>query len=121
MSAEDYEKLTTLAKEGIANRYEIAKQKSVIEQKNDKISFLEDELNELKKKCKPFLEALKIAPKKVMKFIEEIIKPPEKAVQKAEEDKPSQWEITIGSKKKPQLEIKHEQPKQNKKKGYYER
>ncbi|MBQ6699216.1 MAG: plasmid recombination protein [Oscillospiraceae bacterium] len=121
MSAEDYEKLTTLAKEGIANRYEIAKQKSVIEQKNDKISFLEDELNELKKKCKPFLEALKIAPKKVMKFIEEIIKPPEKAVQKAEEDKPSQWETTIGPKKPPQQEVKHEQPKRNKKKGDYER
>ena len=121
MSAEDYEKLTTLAKEGIANRYEIAKQKSVIEQKNDKISFLEDELNELKKKCKPFLEALKIAPKKVMKFIEEIIKPPEKAVPKSEEDKPSQWEITIGPKKPPQQEVKHEQPKRNKKKGDYER
>lgn len=109
MSAEDYSYLSNLAKECLVNRRTV----QILESNNrflsDKVKALKAELAELKDKCKPYLEALKAAPKKVKDFIDGILKslrrtapeqeksifhkPPEK------EMKPSPWELQIPARK----------------------
>lgn len=109
MSAEDYGYLSNLAKECLVNRRTV----QILESNNrflsDKVQTLKAELVELREKCKPYLEALKAAPKKVKDFIDGILKslrrtapeqeksifhkPPEK------EMKPSPWELQIPAQK----------------------
>ena len=109
MSAEDYDYLSNLAKECLVNRRTV----QILESNNrflsDKVQTLKAELVELREKCKPYLEALKAAPKKVKDFIDGILKslrrtapeqeksifhkPPEK------EMKPSPWELQIPTRK----------------------
>lgn len=109
MSAEDYGYLSNLAKECLVNRRTV----QILESNNrflsDKVKALKAELAELKEKCKPYLEALKAAPKKVKDFIDGILKslrrtapeqeksifhkPPEK------ETKPSSWKLQIPARK----------------------
>lgn len=109
MSAEDYGYLSNLAKECLVNRRTV----QILESNNrflsDKVKALKAELAELKEKCKPYLEALKAAPKKVKDFIDGILKslrrtapeqeksifhkPPEKEL------KPSPWELQIPARK----------------------
>lgn len=109
MSAEDYGYLSNLAKECLVNRRTV----QILESNNrflsDKVKALKAELAELKEKCRPYLEALKAAPKKVKDFIDGILKslrrtapeqeksifhkPPEK------ETKPSPWELQIPARK----------------------
>ncbi len=80
VSAEDYQKLTTLAKESYSAASEVQKLRD--ENRNlsrriwrlqDEVSDLRDELSELREKCKPYLEALKAAPKAIKAFIDDIL------------------------------------------------
>lgn len=111
MSAEDYGYLSNLAKECLVNRRTV----QILESNNrflsDKVKALKAELAELKEKCKPYLEALKAAPKKIKDFIDGILKSlrrtapdQEKSIfhkppEKEKELKPSPWELQIPSRK----------------------
>lgn len=80
VSAEDYQKLTALAKENYSSTSEVQKLRE--ENRNlsrriwrlqDEVSDLRDELSELREKCQPYLEALKAAPKAIKAFIDDIL------------------------------------------------
>ena len=62
----------------------------------NRVAELNAELTELKSKCKPFLEALALVPKKVMEFIGRIIKPKYKPIlpKKVLSD-PYVWNIAV--------------------------
>ena len=96
MSGEDYTYLTNLAKECLVNRRDIYFLESSLRGYKNRVAELKAELAELKSKCKPFLEALALAPKKVMVFIERIIKPRYKPVpQKKVLSDPYVWNIAV--------------------------
>lgn len=96
MSGEDYTYLTNLAKECLVNRRDIYFLESSLRGYKNRVAELKAELAELKAKCKPFLEALALAPKKVMEFIERIIKPRYKPVpQKKVLSDPYVWNIAV--------------------------
>ena len=109
MSAEDYGYLSNLAKECLVNRRTV----DILEISNralsDKVKRLQAELAELKEKCKPYLEALKAAPKKVKDFIDGILKSLRKTAPEQEKSifhkpaekelKPSPWELQIPTRK----------------------
>lgn len=76
VSADDYEKLTTLAKQS----YSAVSEAKKLQEENryltrqiwslqSEVSRLKTALSELTEKCRPYLEALKIAPQKVKEFI----------------------------------------------------
>lgn len=80
VSADDYEKLTTLAKRSYSAESEAQRLRE--ENRNlsrqiwslqSEISKLRTALRELTEKCRPYLEALKIAPQKVKEFISGIL------------------------------------------------
>ena len=81
----------------------------------NRVAELKAELSELKEKCRPFLEALAIAPKKLMEFIGRIIKPKYKSVpQKKVLSDPYVWNIAVDPSK---IEKAPEQPKKKNKGG----
>ncbi len=113
MSGEDYTYLTNLAKECLVNRRDIYFLESSVRGYKNRIAELKAELAELKSKCKPFLEALALAPKKVIEFIERIIKPRYKPVpQKKVLSDPCVWNIAVNPSK---IEKTPEQTKTKKK------
>ena len=113
MSGEDYTYLTNLAKECLVNRRDIYFLESSLRGYKKRVAELKAELAELKSKCKPFLEALALAPKKVMEFIERIIKPRYKPVpQKKVLSDPYVWNIAVDLSK---IEKAPEQTKSKKK------
>ena len=117
MSGEDYTYLTNLAKECLVNRRDIYFLESSLRGYKNRVAELKAELSELKAKCKPFLEALALAPKKVMEFIERIIKPRYKPVpQKKVFSDPYVWNIAVDPSK-----IKTPEQTQKKNKGGRER
>lgn len=80
VSADDYEKLTTLAKQS----YSAVSEAKKLQEENryltrqiwslqSEVSRLKTALYELTEKCKPYLEALKAAPKAVKEFIDGIL------------------------------------------------
>ena len=80
VSADDYEKLTALAKRSYSAESEAQRLRE--ENRNlsrqiwslqSEISKLGTALRELTEKCRPYLEALKIAPQKVKEFIDGIL------------------------------------------------
>ena len=82
LSAEEYNKITTLAK----NSYVAQSELKMLQEENRKlrshiwdleghIEHLEEQLRKLTELCKPYLEALKAAPKKVKEFIDSILEP----------------------------------------------
>lgn len=80
VSAEDYKKLTTLAKRSYAAESDVRKLRDENRYLSDQvwtlkleISRLKAALSELTEKCKPYLEALKVAPKAVKEFINGIL------------------------------------------------
>ena len=96
ISGEDYTYLTNLAKECLVNRRDIYFLESSLRGYKSKLAKVRAELAELKSKCRPFLEALAIAPKKVMEFIGRIIKPKYKPVpQKKVLSDPYVWNIAV--------------------------
>ena len=96
MSGEDYTYLTNLAKECLVNRRDIYFLESSLRGYKNRVAELKAELAKLKSKCKPFLEALALAPKKVMEFIERIIKPRYKPIpQKKVLSDPYVWNIAV--------------------------
>ena len=115
MSGEDYTYLTNLAKECLVNRRDIYFLESSLRGYKNRVAELKAELAELKSKCKPFLEALALAPKKVMEFIERIIKPRYKPVpQKKVLSDPYVWNIAVDPSK---VAKAPEQPKKKNKGG----
>ena len=82
LSAEEYNKITTLAK----NSYVAQSELKMLREENRKlrsriwdlevhIERLEEQLRKLTELCKPYLDALKAAPKKVKEFIDSILEP----------------------------------------------
>lgn len=80
VSADDYEKLTTLAKQS----YSAVSEAKKLQEENryltrqiwslqSEVSRLKAALSELTEKCRPYLEALKAAPKAVKEFIDGIL------------------------------------------------
>ena len=120
MSGEDYTYLTNLAKECLVNRRDIFFLESSLRGYKSRVAELKAELYELREKCRPFLEALAIAPKKVMEFIGRIIKPKYKPVpQKKVISDPYVWNIAVDPSK---IQTPPEQAKPKKKnKGGRER
>lgn len=80
VSAEDYKKLTALAKRSYAAESDVRKLRDENRYLSDQVWTLKSEisrlkasLSELTEKCKPYLEALKAAPKAVKEFINGIL------------------------------------------------
>ena len=80
VSAEDYEKLTNLAKQSYSAMADASRLRDDNRRLANQIWSLESEvyrlrktLSELKEKCKPYLEALKFAPQVVKEFIDGIL------------------------------------------------
>lgn len=80
VSAEEYKKLTALAKRSYAAESDVRKLRdenrqlfSRIWSLQSEVSQLRQALTELTEKCKPYLEALKVAPKAVKEFINGIL------------------------------------------------
>ena len=82
LSADEYEKITTLAK----NSYVAQSELKMLREENRKlrsriwdlevhIERLEEQLRKLTELCKPYLDALKAAPQKVKEFIDSILEP----------------------------------------------
>ena len=104
-----------MAKECLVNRRDIYFLESSLRGYKNRVAELKAELSELKAKCKPFLEALAIAPKKVMEFIGRIIKPKYKPVaQKKVLSDPYVWNIAVDPSK---IEKAPEQPQKKNKGG----
>ena len=80
VSAEDYEKLTNLAKQSYSAAADAIRLRDDNRRLANQVWSLESEvyrlrkaLSDLKEKCKPYLEALKFAPKTVKEFIDGIL------------------------------------------------
>ena len=80
VSAEDYQKLTSLAKRSYSAESEVRKlqdQNRYLSRQiwslQSEVSRLKEALSELTEKCRPYLEALKAAPKAVKEFIDGIL------------------------------------------------
>ena len=80
LSAEEYKKLTALAKRSYAAESDVRKLRDENRQLSSRIWSLQSEvsqlrqsLTELTEKCRPYLEALKAAPKAVKEFIDGIL------------------------------------------------
>ena len=78
-SKEDYDQLTTLAKEGISGRSEISRLKEKVSYYQERYYSLQNAYDALVEKynhlieiCQPFLDALKHFPELVQKFIEKV-------------------------------------------------
>ena len=79
MSKDDYSKLTALAKEGVTSRAEIQRldnsvsslQRQVWNERNA-YNRLEERYNQLKEKCKPFLQAMEHFPELVKLFVDKV-------------------------------------------------
>ncbi len=82
LSADEYEKITTLAKSSCVAQSELKmlqeenrKLRSHIWDLESHIERLEEQLRKLTELCKPYLEAIKLAPKKVKEIIDSILEP----------------------------------------------
>lgn len=82
LSADEYDKITTLAKNSYVAQSELKmlkeenrKLRSRIWDLTEHIEHLEAQLRKLTELCKPYLEALKLAPTKVKEFIDSILEP----------------------------------------------
>lgn len=82
LSADEYDKITTLAKNSYVAQSELKmlreenrKLRSRIWDLTEHIERLEEQLQKLTELCKPYLEALKLASKKVKEFIDSILEP----------------------------------------------
>lgn len=73
MSNDDYDKLVSLAKEAISNRADDQYYKNLVNSMQRQIDDLQYKFNKLKQLCRPYVEAIRIAPEKVKKFIDDIL------------------------------------------------
>ena len=96
---EDFDTLTSLAKEGIVSRRTIKELKSDNDFLNRRIwsmqgtiNRLHEQIKELNEKCQIYLEALRRFPDKVKAFFDDLLKPKEKPQEKYE---PTPWDIQI--------------------------
>ena len=113
MSAEDYGYISNLAKECLVNRRTVQIYESSNRALSEKIKELQSELTEIKEKCRPYLEALKLAPQKVKEFIGGILD--KFRQQKAQQEKEIFYKPAEKENYEPIRKLKH------KKKEDYER
>ena len=73
MTGEDYMYLSNLAKECLVNRRTVQIYESGNRALSEKVKALQAELAEVKEKCRPYLEALRLAPQKVRDFIDGVL------------------------------------------------
>lgn len=92
MSADDYDKLQNLAKEGLTAQMTIAAQNRQIFELKLRIVDLKKELENLYKATKDFFTAIRLAPEKVKRFFADIIGQRRNAV----EQEQSKWRVKIG-------------------------
>lgn len=105
VAKEDYDTLTSLAKEGISSRGKIRELKdenkrlwTKVFSLEKQIERLQDYIKRLEDFCRPYLEAMKRFPEKVKEFFTNLLKPKEKA-------KEQEPEIQIKPKRKKKEEI----------------
>lgn len=79
MSKDDYSKLTVLAKEGVTSRGEIRKLQDNVQYYRERyydsataLETMKNRYNELKEKCKPYLEAMEHFPELVRSFVDKV-------------------------------------------------
>lgn len=103
VSADDYEKLTNLAKQSYSAMADASRLRDDNRRLANQVWSLESEvhrlrkaLSELKEKCRPYLEALKFAPQAVKEFIDGILEKFKK------QEKDIMYEPTPASKMQPQ-------------------
>ena len=94
MSADEYEKLQNLAKEGLTAQMTIAAQNRRMFEQKQRIWALQEELDNLYAKTKDFLTAQKLAPNRVKECFADIFKQRKEAV----EQRKSQWRVTVSGK-----------------------
>ena len=105
MSKEDYAQLTALAKEGVTSRGEIGKLQDNVRYYQQRyydsdtaLERMNNRYNDLKEKCKPFLEALEHFPEVAKLFVEKVrqlfsIKEAQKQAEKEAKEKARQERI----------------------------
>ncbi len=84
MTSDDYDKLTSLAKEAISSRADIQYYKTLMYGMQRQIDDLQYKFDRLRHLCRPYVEAIRISPEKVKKFIDDILV---KAREKAKAEK----------------------------------
>ncbi len=79
MSKDDYSKLTALAKEGVTSRGEIRNLQDSVKYYRERyydsttaLETMKNRYNELKEKCKPYLEAMEHFPELVRSFVDKV-------------------------------------------------
>lgn len=79
MSKDDYSKLTALAKEGVTSRGEIRNLQDSVKYYRERYYYsttaletMKNRCNELKEKCKPYLEAMEHFPELVRSFVDRV-------------------------------------------------
>lgn len=109
VSQKDYETLTDLAKEGIAGRGQVNRLKEENKRLSARVWKLQAQLDELTEKCRPYLEAIKAMPEKVMDFLNDILEKVRQAEQERrdklfyhpqKEKETLQWNVAARSKPK---------------------
>ncbi|MBO4680756.1 MAG: plasmid recombination protein, partial [Clostridiales bacterium] len=105
VTKEDYDALTSLAKEGISSRGKIRELKdenkrlwTKVFSLEKQIERLQDYIQRLEDFCRPYLEAMKRFPEKVKEFFENLLKPKERV-------KEQEPEIQIKPKRKKKEEV----------------
>ena len=105
MSNDDYDKLTALAKEAITSRTDIQYYKGLVYSMQKQIDDLQYKFNKLKQLCRPYVEAIRIAPEKVKKFIDDILV---KAREKAKVEKVKEETTYPPIRRKPKYKLKED-------------
>ena len=105
VAKEDYEALTSLAKEGISSRGKIrdlgnenTRLRSRVWELQGQIERLHERIRKMEEFCRPYLEAMKLFPEKARAFFTELLKPKEQPIQE-------EWNIQIQPKKRKSEDI----------------
>ena len=89
MTTENFDKLKSLAKEGVLSRSVIQEQKDEISRLHTAFNRLRERYDKVMEEIKPYREVLRLAPKKVKEFFKELFEKPES------ETLP--WKVTVSS------------------------
>lgn len=102
MSKENFELLKGLATEGIASREKIKKLEERVKWYKSRYHSIKEELQNLKTKCAPFLQALEVLPDKISGYLNEVLEnhQKEKVVDVKPERKQKYKEISLTDRKK---------------------
>lgn len=113
LTAEEFEKLTGLAKSGIKAKISIDALEDRLRDTSDRYAALRDNFNRLKEETAPFIEAAKEAPEQVHNFLADILqkakdareqarREAERKKQEAQKRRESPWKVKPQAPPKPQ-------------------